>query len=63
MKTFSHLLQYLVEFSLEWEISDKSCIEHHNTYFTFSNFFSENHAVYETMWKNMVQLDRPQMII
>jgi hypothetical protein len=24
-------------------------------------FFSENPAVYEIMWKNMVQPDRPQM--
>ena len=63
MKTFSHLLQYLVEFSLEWEVLDKSRIEHQNTYFIFSNFFSENRAVYEITWKNMVQLDRPQMII
>jgi len=28
----------------------------------FSNFFfSENRAVYEIMWKNNVQPDRPQM--
>jgi len=25
--------------------------------------FSENRAVYELMWKGMVQPDRPQMII
>jgi len=30
------------------------------TYFIFSKFFSENHAVYVTNWKNMVQPDRPQ---
>ena len=27
----------------------------------FSFFFFENHAVYEIMWTNMVQADRPQM--
>jgi len=27
----------------------------------FSNFFSENREVYETVWKNMVQSDRPQV--
>jgi hypothetical protein len=27
----------------------------------FNNLFSENRAVYEIIWKNMVQLDRPQM--
>ena len=29
----------------------------------FSITFSENRAVYEKMWKNMVQPDRPQMTI
>jgi len=27
----------------------------------FNNFFSENRAVYEIMWKNTVETDRPQM--
>jgi len=26
-------------------------------------FFFENHAVYETTWKNIVEPDRPQMAI
>ena len=26
-------------------------------------FFYENHAVYEIMWNNMVQPDRPQMTV
>jgi hypothetical protein len=26
-------------------------------------FFPENLAVYEVMWKNMVESDRPQMIV
>jgi hypothetical protein len=26
-------------------------------------FFPENHAVYEIMWNNMVEPDRPQMRI
>ena len=36
------------------------------THFVFSNFsfiFFESCAVYEIMWKNMVQPDRPQMTI
>jgi hypothetical protein len=32
------------------------------THFIFNNF-SENHAVYEIMWENFVELDRPQMTI
>jgi len=33
------------------------------TYFMSNNFFSKNHAVYEIMWKNMVEPDRPQVAI
>jgi hypothetical protein len=36
-----------------------------NTHFMFSNFFisPENRAVYEILWKNIVEPDRPQMTI
>ena len=44
-------------------VSDKSCTENQNTHFVFSNFFSENRAVYEIMCKNTVQPGRPQMTI
>jgi hypothetical protein len=44
-------------------VSDKSCRENQNTHFVFSNCFFENRAVYEIMWKNIVETDRPQMII
>jgi len=37
------------------------CRENKNTHFRLNNIFSEEHAVYEVMWKNMVDLDRPQM--
>jgi hypothetical protein len=43
-------------------VSDKSCKENQNTNFTFYNF-SENRAVYEIMWKNVVEPDRPQTTI
>jgi hypothetical protein len=39
-------------------VSDRSYRESGNTHFIFSNFF-KNHAVYEIMWKNLVELDRP----
>jgi len=29
----------------------------------FSNFFSENRAGYEMMWKNVVKKDRPEMAL
>jgi hypothetical protein len=34
-------------------------IQAHTVYF----FFAGNRAVYVVLWKNMVQLDRPQMAI
>ena len=50
-------------------ISCKSCRGNQNTHFMFDHSPlplpppSENHAVYETMWKNIVEADRPQMTI
>jgi len=38
-------------------VSDKSCTEYQNTHFVFSDF-SENRAVYEVKWKNIVDPDR-----
>ena len=44
-------------------ISEK-CRETRNTYFMPINFFFfENRSVYEIMWKNIVEPDRPQMTI
>ena len=37
--------------------------ENQNTHFIFDNLFAENCAVYEIMWKNIVELCRPQMTI
>ena len=44
-------------------ISDKRCREQQNTHLVFSNFYFENRAVYERMWKNTVEWGRPQMTI
>jgi len=44
-------------------VSDKSCTENQNTHFMFSSYFFENRAVYEIVYKNIVQPDRPQMTI
>jgi hypothetical protein len=41
-------------------VSDESCRENQNTSFIFNNLFSENRAVFEIMWKNMLEPDRPQ---
>jgi hypothetical protein len=37
--------------------------ENQNTHFLFSTVFSESRAVYETMWRNMVEPGWPQMTI
>jgi hypothetical protein len=41
-------------------VSDKSYRENQTTYFTFTNLSRKQSAVYEVMWKNMVQTDRLQ---
>ena len=63
MKTRVHLL-YLAEFSWEWEmfqtkVVDKIKKKHNLCSVTF--FPPENLAVYEIIWKNMVQRSRPQI--
>jgi len=44
-------------------VLDKSCREHQNTQFVFNNSFFFNRAIYEIMWENIVEQDRPQMTI
>ena len=44
-------------------ISDKRCRENQNTHYIPKLPPSENRVVYEIMWKNIVQPDRPQMKI
>jgi hypothetical protein len=44
-------------------ISDRNCRENEKTHFIFSNFFFGTHAIYGVMWNNIVEPDRPQMII
>jgi len=43
--------------------SDKRSREKKQTSFYPVTFFPENHAIYEITWKNIVELDRPQMTI
>jgi len=38
----------------EHSVSSKRCRESQKAYFMFYNFFPENHAVNEIMWKNML---------
>jgi hypothetical protein len=43
------------------DVSDKIYRENQNAISCSIIFFSENPAVYEIMWKNMVEPDRPQV--
>jgi hypothetical protein len=43
-------------------VSDKSCRENQNTHLRSITFF-ENRAIYEIMWKNIAEPDRPQKTI
>ena len=36
-------------------------VEKIKTHFMFSNFFFENPAIYDIMWKTVVETDRPQV--
>ena len=55
------MIIYLSVLLRKRNVSNKSCKENQNTDFVFSNFFLVNLTVYEKMWKNAVESDRPQM--
>jgi hypothetical protein len=63
MKTNIHF--YYVSLLSSWNenVSDKSCRENQNTHFVFTNFFFENCALYEIMWRNIVERGKAQMKI
>jgi hypothetical protein len=60
IKAFSHLW-YLSEFILEWELFQIRFVEEIKTHILGSVTFSENRAIYETISKNMVEPERPQI--
>jgi hypothetical protein len=44
-------------------VTDGSCGENQNKHFVFIKFLSENLAGNGTLWKNVIEPDRPQMSI
>ena len=53
-----------VQFFLEWDMFCIKIVEKIKTHCTFNNFFfSENFAVYDTIWKNIVESGTPQTIV
>ena len=64
MKADVHLIKSFSVLPRMKNVLDRICEENHDTHFSFNNFFFfENCTVYETMWKNLVELERPQMAI
>jgi hypothetical protein len=63
MKNKIHLITSRSVLSKMRTVSQKRYKENKNSRFMFNNGFSQNRAVYEIKWKNIVQPDRPQMTI
>jgi hypothetical protein len=54
---------YFAQFTIEWELLQAKVVEKIKKYIMFILFFSRNITIYELMWKNVVELDVPQMTI
>ena len=65
MKTNIHFLSYFPQFAqfLDWKMFQIVGVEKLETHVLFSITFFENRAVYEIIWKRIVQQGRPQMTI
>jgi hypothetical protein len=63
MKTIIHFQSYIVQFFLEWKMFQTTVLKKLETHSMFSNFFFEDHTLYEIMWNNFVELGRPEMTI
>jgi len=62
METNIHFRSYLAQFFLDWKMFQTKAVEKLKTHSMFNNFYFENCAVYEIVWKN-VQKGTPQMTI
>jgi hypothetical protein len=63
MKTNIHLRSYLAQFFLEWKTLQTKFVQKIKTNILCSANIFENRAVYEKMWKNIVERGKPQMTI
>ena len=63
MKTHGHLRKYLIQFFLEWEMCQTEVVEKIKRHALCSVTYLDKRAVYEKMWKNVIEQDRPQMTI
>ena len=62
MKINVKLWSYLAEFFSDWKMFQTTVVEKIKTCILCSIAFFENRVVYEIMWENTVEPDRPQMI-
>jgi hypothetical protein len=62
MNTYVHLRQYVTEFFLEWEMFQTNVVKKIKMHNLTFNFFPKI-VVYEMMWKDVLQPDRPQITI
>jgi hypothetical protein len=61
MKTNIHFFIISLSFLLRTRnVSDKLRSENQNTRFVFGIYFFKHRAVYEKVWKNIVERGRPQ---
>ena len=64
VNAYAHFWSYLAQFFLKWIIFQTKVVEKIKTHILCPvPFFFENRAVYEIMWKDIVERDRPQMTI
>ena len=62
--TYNFFKSYLAQFSLKWEVFQTKVVETIKTHILCSvTFFFDNRAVYEIMWKNILESGRAQMTI
>jgi hypothetical protein len=54
---------YLVEFFLKWEMFQTKDVAKLRHILNAQHNFPENRTLYEAMWNNTVQPERPQMTI
>ena len=64
MKIYVHLWWNLAEFFLHLEKFQAKAVEKIKTRILCSvTFFLKNCAIYEIMWKNMIEVDRPHLTL
>jgi hypothetical protein len=64
MTTCAQVWSGLDKFYSKWEMFQTKFVEKIKTHIMFNNlFFFENRAVYEIMWKSMVEPDKPEITI